>query len=1105
MKKIIALFMAFVMLFSVNSITAYAASTDAYIDENGVYHRWSNGAYISSTLDYDGMIEDFQRVILDRDFDEPLTARSEQNLYGVYYSAPLNVDTNDYDATREAQHKLAEKIEQSIFLMNEQNPRLGQHLYNSITLTCSVNIYPSAYDTPIDGVVYNTCRIFIDVDYITTLAEEIYVEEFAKLFSREYINPTDSDYQKVKTIYDFVLRNTTYDDELFHDKRNGSYSRESDRYRVSHSAYGAIIGNRLIYEDNKQTVINPNNDINANFDKYDLEESREYIATQVAADFDKFFDYKYSVSGQKIISLADKSNPFKHKPNGRAVCEGYSNLFYFLCRYNGIETRIVDGDYMEYVSSSPEEIKSIFGDLSSGKESDPHEWNYVKLDDNTGKGEQWYMVDTTWGSQLSLINIDYNNYDYFLIGSTYYSDEKTINPHYSVKNHQQPYTQNGAIPQLFDWYRDDEKESNVVSKDDYYIQIVDVSSFAFDDEHSVLIERKTDYGDGIDKYAYLMQDQNHAVRVMFNDDQKQIDGVEGFDYNGCLDSEYLLIIPYLTGSEYVTSPLTNIKNVKTYTLTAYGLSQDGATTRFEVPFKIAALDMSNNSSYYSEIHIENESNYVGQEIIPIAHIVDSYNNSLTTKDYDIKIYQNGKETELKDMGVYQVKIVFKGNYKGVFSFDFTIGKIDLSQITLDQYTLPYIPKYFREKDGLTEASQFFDQGVSSLTVGSVVLTRDDYYVVSEGEVNSYGDSGKLMVVAKPNRSNLIADTKAVGEYTVAQKFSLGESTTSRNGMNFNGRAADSNSVNKIYYDGTAKKPTTFDNLDKYLERGKDYKIVSYSNNINAGSANVVIEGINGCTGRATMYFEINRADITKSKVTASISGTTVNEKVEWNGKILVKDKDYKKTVEKTSSGYLLTITGINNFAGTHRTAITVAPIVTNSYIAPTASGNTIKLSKTSYVYSGSYCKPSVVFKNNKGKTVNTYYYTVKYSSNKSVGTAKVVVTLRNGFSGSFTMYFSILPKSTTISSLTAVSKGFTVKWKKQSTQTTGYQIQIATDSKFTKNKKLYTVTKNSTVSKKLTKFTGKKKYYVRIRTYKTVSGKKYYSSWSTAKYVTTKK
>ncbi|MGN0521254.1 MAG: hypothetical protein ACI4IQ_01305, partial [Eubacterium sp.] len=74
------------------------------------------------------------------------------------------------------------------------------------------------------------------------------------------------------------------------------------------------------------------------------------------------------------------------------------------------------------------------------------------------------------------------------------------------------------------------------------------------------------------------------------------------------------------------------------------------------------------------------------------------------------------------------------------------------------------------------------------------------------------------------------------------------------------------------------------------------------------------------------------------------------------------------------------------------------------------------------------------------------------------------------------------------------------------TQTTGYQIQYSTSSKFTSStSKTVTVTKNSTTSKTISKLTGNKKYYVRIRTYKTVNGEKIYSSWSKAKSVTTKK
>jgi beta-xylosidase len=167
--------------------------------------------------------------------------------------------------------------------------------------------------------------------------------------------------------------------------------------------------------------------------------------------------------------------------------------------------------------------------------------------------------------------------------------------------------------------------------------------------------------------------------------------------------------------------------------------------------------------------------------------------------------------------------------------------------------------------------------------------------------------------------------------------------------------------------------------------------------------------------------------------------------------------------------------------------------------------SSVKLSTTSYTYDGKAKKPTVTVKDSSGKTISASNYTVKYSSNTNVGKAKAVITFKGNYSGSKDLYFTINPKSTSLSGLTAKSKGFTVKWKKQATQTTGYQIQYATDSKFTKNCKTVTISKNSTTSKTISKLSAKKKYYVRIRTYKTVSGTKYYSSWSSSKNITTKK
>ena len=95
------------------------------------------------------------------------------------------------------------------------------------------------------------------------------------------------------------------------------------------------------------------------------------------------------------------------------------------------------------------------------------------------------------------------------------------------------------------------------------------------------------------------------------------------------------------------------------------------------------------------------------------------------------------------------------------------------------------------------------------------------------------------------------------------------------------------------------------------------------------------------------------------------------------------------------------------------------------------------------------------------------------------------------------------PKSAKFKKVKAAKKAVSVEWKKVS-GVKGYQVQVATDKKFKKNKKTVTVKKQKTTKVTIKKLKAKKKYYVRIRTYKTVNGKKVYSSWSKVKTVKTK-
>ena len=132
-----------------------------------------------------------------------------------------------------------------------------------------------------------------------------------------------------------------------------------------------------------------------------------------------------------------------------------------------------------------------------------------------------------------------------------------------------------------------------------------------------------------------------------------------------------------------------------------------------------------------------------------------------------------------------------------------------------------------------------------------------------------------------------------------------------------------------------------------------------------------------------------------------------------------------------------------------------------------------------------------------------------FKNNKHVGKATVNITGKGNYTGKLALTFKINPKKSSISKLTAKKKGFTAAWSKISEEATGYELQIATNSAFTKNKKTYRIKSYKTTSRTVSKLKAKKKYYVRIRTYKNVKdgGKTvpYYSAWSKAYTVKTKK
>lgn len=165
-------------------------------------------------------------------------------------------------------------------------------------------------------------------------------------------------------------------------------------------------------------------------------------------------------------------------------------------------------------------------------------------------------------------------------------------------------------------------------------------------------------------------------------------------------------------------------------------------------------------------------------------------------------------------------------------------------------------------------------------------------------------------------------------------------------------------------------------------------------------------------------------------------------------------------------------------------------------------------------FTGKAIRPKVTVKAGSTTLTAGTDYTITFKNNKSVGKATVTIIGRGKYSGTKKVIFRIVPRGTVIRSAAGtLRKGkvsVRVSWKKQSSKMaakriTGYQLQFASDKKFTKNVKTVTVSGWKKTSKTVTGFKAAKKYYVRIRTYQTVSKKKYTSKWSKIKTAKVKK
>lgn len=597
----------------------------------------------------------------------------------------------------------------------------------------------------------------------------------------------------------------------------------------------------------------------------------------------------------------------------------------------------------------------------------------------------------------------------------------------------------------------------------------------------------------------------------------------------------------LTASSDYTVSYSNNRAVGTATVTISG--RNNYTGSASKSFRIVPADIANFTASLSASTF----GYDGSKKEPSA-TVRSGNKTLTSgTDFTVSYSNN------VNVGTASAVITGKGNYSGSITKEFIITPADFSKLTasLAAGTFSYDGTEKKPevtvKSGskqLTSGTDFTVSYTDNINVGTakaVITGKGNYsgtitksFKITQADLSKFtaslsadsfiydGAEKKPVITVKSDNAQLTADTDFTVSYS--SNINAGTATVTITGKgnysgsikkqftitpaDFSGFSAEL-SADTVTYTGSAQKPgATVKSGDKVLVSGTDFT-VSYSNNTNAGTAKATIKGKGNYSGTITKEFTITPADI--SQLTASLSadifrynGTEQKPSVtvKSRDKMLVPDTDFTVSYSDNIDVGTATvnITGQGNYTGSMTRTFTI----TNARIPAVITAKSVTLNQSTK-------KTSIFTAETDGKITlkSSNSKIVKVSGTKIIPVAPGKVTLtitaargQDYEKASKKISVTVRPLTTSKLSLKSTAKKqATVSWTARKS-ISRYQIYYSQRSDM-KNAKHITA-KSSAKSAVLKNLNSKKKYYVRIRTYKTVSGKKYYSTWSSVKSVTVK-
>lgn len=451
------------------------------------------------------------------------------------------------------------------------------------------------------------------------------------------------------------------------------------------------------------------------------------------------------------------------------------------------------------------------------------------------------------------------------------------------------------------------------------------------------------------------------------------------------------------GTDYTVS-YSNNKNAGTATAKVTGKGNFSGSKK--VYFKIVGTTTSSIVTM-SKVTVKSIPNqkYTGKYIEPDVTV--TYNGEELNEGTDYTVsYSNNKK-----VGYAQVKVTGKGIYSGsktvsfrivsnesssYYDDDISISKTTVSTILNQAYTGKYIePDVTVRYDGekLEEGTDYTLSYSNNKNVGTAKVTI-------KGKGNFYGSKTVTFKIVKSSNSSSVSGSISMNRVTLQR-------------------------VEDQVYTGKYIKPEVVLTYDgEELDEGTDYT-VTYSDNKNVGYGKIYIKGKGDFSGSKTVYFKIEGKNISISKTTVS---TVLNQKytgsyikpsvvVRYDGEKLEEGTDYTLSYSnnKNVGTARITIKGKGNYTGSK--TVTFKIVGTNNDYDDEISISEVSVSRVlNRLYTGSYIKPSVVIRYKGEKLKEGTDYTLSYSNNKNVGTAKITIKGKGNFSGTKTVTFKILER-----------------------------------------------------------------------------------------------